>query len=69
MEAERICRKKTLSVDRKADALKKKLASTDDKVMECIEAFLAGEALPHDMIALYSERQLLREKTTIERRE
>ena len=37
------------------------LAEGDYKVIKCMEAFLCGEPLPYDIVALHSERQELRD--------
>ena len=37
------------------------LGSNDYKVIKCMEAFLCGEPLPYDIVALHTERQKLRD--------
>ena len=37
------------------------LAEGDYKVIKCMEAFLCGEPLPYDIVALHAERQTLRD--------
>lgn len=38
------------------------LADGDYKVIKCMEAFLCGEPMPYDIVALHAERQALRDK-------
>lgn len=44
------------------EALKEELASTDYKIIKCMEAYLCGEELPYDIAALHAERNAQREE-------
>lgn len=44
------------------EALKGELASTDYKIIKCMEAYLCGEELPYDIAALHAERNAKREE-------
>jgi hypothetical protein len=44
------------------DELKVQLASSDYKVIKCMEAQLAGEEMPYDIEAIHAERQAIRDK-------
>lgn len=48
--------------DKVADAqvLRDDLASTDYKIIKCMEAYLCGEELPYDIAALHAERNAKR---------
>lgn len=37
------------------------LADGDYKVIKCMEAFLCGEPMPYDIVALHAKRQVLRD--------
>lgn len=37
------------------------LGSSDYKIIKCMEAFLCGDPLPYDIVALHAERQSLRD--------
>lgn len=47
---------------RKILELKAQLDSTDYKIIKCSEYSLAGIELPYDVVALHTERQVLRDK-------
>lgn len=42
--------------------MKKDLASSDYKVIKCMECFLLGKELPYDINALHEERQSKRDE-------
>lgn len=43
------------------DRAMSELGSGDYKIIKCMEAFLCGEPLPYDIVALHAERQTLRD--------
>ena len=43
------------------DELKAQLASSDYKVIKCMEAQLAGEKMPYNIEAIHAERQAIRD--------
>lgn len=42
--------------------MKQDLASSDYKIIKCMECFLLGKELPYDINALYEERQAKRDE-------
>lgn len=63
--AERNKRKKENAELTKAQAvedMKQDLASSDYKVIKCMECFLLGKEMPYDINALHEERQNKRDK-------
>lgn len=44
------------------EELKNSLASSDYKIIKCMEAYLCGEELPYDINLLHAERNLQRQK-------
>ena len=58
-------RRFTISHQLTIDELKEQLASSDYKIIKCMEAQLVNEPLPYDIVALHKERQILRTQINI----
>lgn len=53
------------SPQEKITELKRKLSTTDYKVIKCSECQLLGEEFPYDMTELHAERQAIRDEINI----
>lgn len=51
-----------LTKAQEVEDMKKDLASSDYKVIKCMECYLLGKELPYDINALHEERQIKRDK-------
>ena len=51
-----------LEKEQAVEDMKKDLASSDYKVIKCMECYLLGKELPYDINALHEERQSKRDK-------
>lgn len=50
-----------LAIAEVIEAMKQDLASSDYKVIKCIECYLLGKEMPYDVDALHAERQSKRD--------
>lgn len=51
--------------EQEIEGMKQDLASSDYKIIKCMECFLLGKELPYDIKALYEERQSKRDEINL----